>query len=534
MGTNMNMTLFLLILTIHVMPLTAAQLDVFALPQAPRYAAKPTVPPEYKKYFELEDHARGLVESVIGPRPGGFFPPKSYEIGRPARDNSENNNAPLNEVERSLEQFLSAPSGFSQQLPPGFNQGFSVANSGSPIASFSNVRKHPAMQPKGIIDDEIEGSGDHAHSSIRGIPNVFPDLARPPVELMRPPLRQIATEQMAAIPKIDSQPEVPDGGFGPNEIEIRRASLSDKESNDEGIESEEYGALTDDSSSSGGLIGTIISLIGLSNKKSKLEPDTRSLTKAVGNLIGGENSPIPAKNVIADVLYKALTSGSIQTNGSNENPDAKSLTLTPAQQAVIGENLEMIQNLITQPSSPLCNPKPVPIEEFDVDAFMGQWYQVMYSPPLATGPCSMVAYKKLADVNDGGVGTIFEVFEYTTDGTPYVKPRISSGYAIVKQAGELIYRTTSYQDDVSVHIIHAGPLNEAGQYSFTILSTNCNYPLYVFARDPVVYKQRYETTVNQILEQKGLINGFSRLLNIVAPVDNSVCTFPPSLFNVHA
>lgn len=68
----------------------------------------------------------------------------------------------------------------------------------------------------------------------------------------------------------------------------------------------------------------------------------------------------------------------LQTNGSNENPGIKStsLTLTPAQQAVIGENLEMIQNLITQPSSPLCNPKPVPIEEFNVDAFMGQWYQV--------------------------------------------------------------------------------------------------------------------------------------------------------------
>lgn len=61
----------------------------------------------------------------------------------------------------------------------------------------------------------------------------------------------------------------------------------------------------------------------------------------------------------------------------------------------------------------------------------------------------MVAYKKLADVNDGGVGTIFEIFEYTTDGTPYTKPRISSGYAILKQAGELIYRTTSYQEDVN-------------------------------------------------------------------------------------
>lgn len=61
----------------------------------------------------------------------------------------------------------------------------------------------------------------------------------------------------------------------------------------------------------------------------------------------------------------------------------------------------------------------------------------------------MVAYKKLSDVNDGGVGTIFEVFEYTTDGTPYDKAQISSGYAIIKQPGELIYHTTSYQDDVS-------------------------------------------------------------------------------------
>lgn len=73
----------------------------------------------------------------------------------------------------------------------------------------------------------------------------------------------------------------------------------------------------------------------------------------------------------------------------------------------------------------------------------------MYSPPLASGPCSMVAYKKLADVNNGGAGTIFEIFEYTSDGTPYVKPRISSGYAILKQSGELIYRTTSNQDDVN-------------------------------------------------------------------------------------
>lgn len=44
---------------------------------------------------------------------------------------------------------------------------------------------------------------------------------------------------MPAIPKIESQPEVPDGGFGPNQNEIRRASLPNKENNGDDVENEE-------------------------------------------------------------------------------------------------------------------------------------------------------------------------------------------------------------------------------------------------------------------------------------------------------
>uniref|UniRef100_A0A1I7WWX3 IgGFc_binding domain-containing protein n=1 Tax=Heterorhabditis bacteriophora TaxID=37862 RepID=A0A1I7WWX3_HETBA len=171
-----------------------------------------------------------------------------------------------------------------------------------------------------------------------------------------------------------------------------------------------------------------------------------------------------------------------------------------------------------------------------------------------------------------GAGSIFEIFEYTTDGTPYGKPKITSGYAMIKSPGELIYRTTSNQEDVngqlcfstyhirnvficettqlnsnlikitaycneclylsSVHVVHLGPLNSNNEYEYVVMSTNCNFPLYVFARDPVTYKQRYETEVNGVLDKKGLVNGISRLLNIVAPVDNTMCTFPPSLFNI--
>lgn len=52
------------------------------------------------------------------------------------------------------------------------------------------------MQPRTMAEEEIEGSGDNVHSSIRGIPNVYPDLARPPVELIRPHLRQVAAEKV--------------------------------------------------------------------------------------------------------------------------------------------------------------------------------------------------------------------------------------------------------------------------------------------------------------------------------------------------
>jgi hypothetical protein len=61
----------------------------------------------------------------------------------------------------------------------------------------------------------------------------------------------------------------------------------------------------------------------------------------------------------------------------------------------------------------------------------------------------MVAYKKLADIASGGPGTVFDTFEYTTEGTPFGRPRISSGYAIIRAPGELIYRTTSNQNDVN-------------------------------------------------------------------------------------
>jgi len=56
---------------------------------------------------------------------------------------------------------------------------------------------------------------------------------------------------------------------------------------------------------------------------------------------------------------------------------------------------------------------------------------------------------KLADVSNGGPGTVFDTFEYTTEATAFGSPKIASGYAIVRAPGELIYRTSASDHDVS-------------------------------------------------------------------------------------
>ncbi|EFO89882.1 hypothetical protein GCK72_023702 [Caenorhabditis remanei] len=533
------------ILSVCLVGFVGAQLDAFALPSAARYAPKPTVPPEFSNYFELDGHARELVDSLLGPRPGGLFPEKTFEIGAPQIP-VQNGNQPIHKVsnlERTLESFFTAPeTPPGQALPPGFGSGFSLLNNNKALTSFGDIRRSPSNKQE---DAEVEGSGD-GKSSIAGIPNVFPKLPKPPTERLEP-VKTVAVQRDAiGMPVIETAPSVPEGGFLPSS-DVRRSPASvsevshsiDDKADD--LNTEEYGGLSDDSNSSGGgLIGTIFNLIKLGGKKAKDAPkagitkaaeEKNSIGKAVSSLLGGENSPLPkpGNNILTDMLYKALSSGSLESNETMvERKDNGSIVLTPAQSAAISSNLEMIQDLIIKPSSPLCTQKPDPVE-FELDPLMGQWYQVIYSPPVSTGPCSMISYKKLSNIG-AEPGSIIDVYEYTTDGTPYGKPIISSGYAVFKGKGEMIFRTNANKDDVTVHMLSVGPLNHQGEYEYIVMSTNCNYPVYVFARDTSIFKQKYEPIVNEFLDKSGVVNGITRLLNIVAPVDNTMCIFPPHLF----
>lgn len=136
---------YFLFLSITLCGLTfvSGQYETFPLGGARRLDAKPTIAPELRHYFELDGHAAELMDSLMGPRPGGFFPEKTYDIGA---SSSGGPTGPMHQpsgIEKTLENFFSAPAGSNPNgLPPGFNQGFSLLNGNQPaLSSFQESAK---------------------------------------------------------------------------------------------------------------------------------------------------------------------------------------------------------------------------------------------------------------------------------------------------------------------------------------------------------------------------------------------------------
>lgn len=141
--------IYLIVITVTLFLNIHAQYDVYSNNNYDT-AGRPTVTPDLLKYFELDGHARQLVDTIIGPRPGGFFPEKTYDVAQPiynlpSQSNGEDSAQPidnnLEKIGKVVENFLSGPSVPAAgeqpqlQLPPGFNQGFSLKNDNNNLLS---------------------------------------------------------------------------------------------------------------------------------------------------------------------------------------------------------------------------------------------------------------------------------------------------------------------------------------------------------------------------------------------------------------
>ncbi|VDP16855.1 unnamed protein product [Soboliphyme baturini] len=379
-------------------------------------------------------------------------------------------------------------------------------------------------------------------SSIAGIPDVFPHLPKAPIAEPA----AIATPPAASLP---SRPIVPEGGLGPlaklleplkktadqnsqlpvfgdtsSTLNLETAELTPDLSflPNSGLLKTQGKAATGEErkkiqktapereipipeppQQSGGLTSQILRSIGLGQLADRID------YTELKSVIGLNPPDKEGTSVLKGTLYNIL---------ANHDPLQRAkLWKNNTNAMVLGTNLALVQNLLNLPESPLCQPKPQPVDNFDV----------LYSPPLATGPCN----HKLTDVGNGGPGTIVDTFEYTRGNSPYDKPKIVSGYGVLRRSGLFAYRTSNNPTDVNMYIVNVGPLNQRGQYEYVVITINCNYPLYVLARDPVQYKSRYESEVNDLLVHNKLVTNWTKMLNLIASVDHNLCTFPPTLFN---
>uniref|UniRef100_A0A914YS12 Uncharacterized protein n=1 Tax=Panagrolaimus superbus TaxID=310955 RepID=A0A914YS12_9BILA len=142
-------------------------------------------------------------------------------------------------------------------------------------------------------------------------------------------------------------------------------------------------------------------------------------------------------------------------------------------------NAQILQHL--QPSSTKCNLAVDTTETFNIDGFMGQWYQVMYSSTESTNKCRIMSLHMLNRSNRPyGIDTSFETLEISKNENSFDAPATVSGFGNVHSAGELHFRNMRRNAN--------GPVNRSGFYEYVIFTEDCYYPIYVFARDPIIFQ----------------------------------------------
>ena len=180
-----------------------------------------------------------------------------------------------------------------------------------------------------------------------------------------------------------------------------------------------------------------------------------------------------------------------------------------------------------------------PIEDVDVDAYLGVWFQtyasasVKYTFELG-GNCVTARYRKTSrnrtievqnvvrpctSFNDGSIpfgDLIFNIVingyavqSNTTDGQLQVTlPRIPG---LPFGLGTPDINDVTYTDPGNYWIIELGPINDDGKYDYSIVTNNEEGDqLYVLVRNVTVFEQLYEKDVLKNLEEYGFTKPFNK------------------------
>jgi len=164
------------------------------------------------------------------------------------------------------------------------------------------------------------------------------------------------------------------------------------------------------------------------------------------------------------------------------------------------------------------------VTTLDVPSYMGYWYNMygdkwVISTTLRNSVCNIANYVLLED------GT-FTVHNSGNKKEPTGEIKSIDGDAYIRDTadpGKLGLNFDNVPKEGDYWILATGPV-ENGQYAYSIVSDPSGISLYVLARDPVVFADKYETEVLAMLEERGFTGA---LTTPVVTYQGADCAYEP-------
>uniref|UniRef100_A0A914I8I4 Uncharacterized protein n=1 Tax=Globodera rostochiensis TaxID=31243 RepID=A0A914I8I4_GLORO len=499
------------------------------------FMGKPEIPQAIRNYFSLDMPPDKMVKEFTGVDLHSIFGSNfdkfidtttSTTFTRPTTPKDKL----VQYFERSLDNFLDGRYRAMERIPYLYEKEKLLKTKNSEEALNKKVYdEEPATEGSGEDPNEFEENSFSSFSSINGIPKQIPFIPKVPVDFVKPqenqPSEMVSKMLEINAKKVDKElDEVAKTLKGTlrrpqakGAVLMEASSAGDPQLAKPIKQDFQYGAKP---SYQQGMVSSLLQFLGINNPPASTELDKvltewimdhspRHVTKHEKKSYGGESSYV------------------------------------------------RMQKFLSSPLTPLCTTQTEAMNGFELDSLMGQWFEVMHSSLMSSSMCSMFFYEMLSrSSSPEGVGSVFQTLQYSspkrhtstnpTNGfrwgesvgtVPFStvqQPVLSSGYAIALRPGQIVFRPSKSPEEVNVRII-AAAYGEAvpwgRQYEYAILGINCNYPLFVIARDPYTFKQKYESVVMETLERNGLTDHFSHLLDIVTGIDPAQCQLPTHFFD---
>ncbi|KAI3422323.1 hypothetical protein GPALN_012846 [Globodera pallida] len=175
--------------------------------------------------------------------------------------------------------------------------------------------------------------------------------------------------------------------------------------------------------------------------------------------------------------------------------------------------LLLLEHIKITGSSPFYGGIPVPaeklqrnlyfaVDDMEVDALMGKWHTVIYSPSIQPERCAISYYKLL----DRSVySSIFATVQYSlkaSDST--IELAHGTGQKYGPDPGSLLIMTGRPNEPCPYFPVKVGPIDKhSGQYAYLVLTQALKQPTTVLARDPKEFDALFREEVLDYLRRFG-------------------------------